>query len=353
MNPDVSALAAYGGTYQKRLIQKFYLALALAADGIMVMPDIKNKTTLTKLSIGRGLKPYTGVFASEDGQVKYGERTISPELIQRDIEIDPKKYRSTWMAEQLAASAATNSNLLAKIPYAQFVWDAYMQENAEELAMALYHAKGTAAFSTWLVGTTYAAKALVKLNGKYYRSLVGSNTGNAVTDATKWERVDYLAIFKGLSSKIATAISDEGFTQIASTGAIASGDAIDQFKSVYRALPEAVRSTGVVNVYTSLNNFELLLDDMGEKYKNFTTTDSVLYLPETNRKAIVKPVSWLSGSGRIIATVPNNIVLGTDQMSDMTTMTFIPQHYSVQASLAFSLDTQFQDLDVLAVNDQA
>jgi hypothetical protein len=353
MNPDISALATYGGTFQKQLIQKFYKELSLGADGIMVMPNIKSKTTLTKLSIGRGLKPYTGTFASEDGQISYTPRTITPELIQRDLSIDPKKYKDTWMAEQLAVSLATNAGKESQIPFAQYVWDSYMKENAEEIAMALYHAKGTAAFSTWLIGTTYAAKDLVKLNGKYYRSLAGSNTGNAVTDATKWERVDYLALFKGFGSKIAYAISDEDFDQISSTGAISSGDSIDQFKSVYRALPEAVRATGTANVYCSLDSFEILLDDIGEKYKNFTTTDGVLYLPETNKKAIVKPVNWLSGSGRVIATPANNMVLGTDQLSDMTKMTFIPQHYSLEASLAFSMDVQFQDLDVLAVNDQS
>jgi hypothetical protein len=52
-------------------------------------------------------------------------------------------------------------------------------------------------------------------------------------------------------------------------------------------LPEVVRASGPVNVYTSLNNFEVLLDDMGDKYKNFSITDNVLYLPETDKKQLL------------------------------------------------------------------
>jgi hypothetical protein len=353
-NPDVSLLKAYGGTYQKQIIQKMYRELMLGADGILVMPNIKSKTTLTKLSVGKGLTPYTGVYNSEDGQISYAEREIVPELIMRCMTIDPKKYKDTWMAEELKVSAATNSNKKAQIPFEQYVWDAYMKENVEELCMALYHAKGKAAFANYSNATTYAAGALVKDGNKYYKSLVGANTGNALTNVAFWDRVDYLALFKGFQFVIENAIANEGFANTTNTGVITVNDAIAQFKDVYRALPETTRSnSGNINMYCSLNNFEKLLDAIGDKYKGFTSTDNVLYLPETNRKAIVKPVNWLSGSNRIIASVPNNLVIGTDQMADMNKMTFIEDHFSLESSLVFSFGTQVQDLDVMATNLEA
>jgi len=353
-NPDVSALAAYLGTYNKQLILKMYKELTLAADGVQVLTNIKNKQKLTKLSIGRGLKPYTGTFASEDGQINYTEREIVLELIQRDMLIDPLKYKDTWMADELAKSLATNVGKKEQIPFASVVFDAINKENAEEMVMALYHGKGKAAFASYASGTTYALGALVKTGSpvKYYRSLANSNTGNAVTDTTKWERVDYLACFEGFSKKIAYAISDEGLSAV-STGAIAAGDSIDQFKSVYKGLSETVRNAGNVMLYCSQNNYEILLADIDEKYKSFTQTEAVTYLPQSNKKAIIKPVNWLSGSGRVIATPANNLVFGTDQLGDSTSMFFKEDHYFLEMSLRFGGATQIRDLEVLAVNDQA
>lgn len=360
LNP-ILALHAYAGKYAKELMSKFYKELKLEAEGIKVIPGVKNKITMPRLAVGRGLKPYTGIFASMNNQLKYSDRELGVERVQRDLSIDPEKYRTTYLSENQTGSAGSNADKESQIPFAKFTFEKVMEENAEEVVDMLYWGVGKEAFLAFDAGTAYAAGDLVKFNAtvngtaetQYFKCIVDTNAGESpATHEAKWDWAGNLAIAKGYNVKIQEAITDEGFNQIADTGAINKDDAYDQFLEVFRILPERLRKKGVT-MYCSANSKDDLLDAIENKVtKNYELIDGILYLPKTDQKCKIQTVEWLGGSDRLLCTMPGNFVLGTDQLSDMNKLTSIPKHYDLEYSLSFLIGLQIADLDVLAMNGQ-
>lgn len=359
-NPNLVALSAYAGKYQKQLLGKLYHELKLQADGIQVLPGITSKMKLPRLAIGRGLKPYTGKFVSMDDQIKYSDREISVERVQRDLEIEPEKYRGSYLEANDNKAIASNANKMAQVPYAQFMWQEFMRENAEEVVLALYHAVGKAAFAAYNGATAYAVDDLMKFTNtakenevQYYKCITATNAAESpLTHPEKWEWVGHLAMFEGFGKKIQDAIDNEGFDAIAATGVLTAMDIYNQMTMVYRLQSEKVKGKGNLLMYCSENNKELLLDAIEEKRKNFEAIDSILHLPKTDKKCIIKSVPWLAGSNRLICTPTNNFSLGTNQLSDLNALTNIEQHYTLETSLSFVMGVQFADLDVMTINDQ-
>lgn len=362
---DFNSLSSYAFNFEKQLMGKLYAELNVTADGIRVMQNLKVPTKLPRLAVGKGLKPYTGNFAPMDNQFKYSDREIAVERAQRDIALDPEQYRQTYLtlADATAANAgSSNANKQAQIPFAQFTWQEYMKENAQEVLQMFYHGVGKAAFANYNSGSTYAVGAKIAysatVNGitetQYYVCVTATSAGeNPVSHPAKWSWAGNLAITKGIGSRLAYAISNEGFNQVAATGALTTADAYDQFTEVFRLQNEIVKRSGVL-MYCSQNSYETLLDSIEQNStKNYELINGIAFLPKTDQKAIIKPVNWLAGSNRILCTPANNLILGTDKTSDMNQLTVIPTHYKLETSLSFAIGTQIADLDVLTVNDQA
>lgn len=61
-SPDITALAAWAGDNQDKLMTVLYTLLELEGAGTTVIPNLKSKMTLHKLLVKKGVKPYTGIF---------------------------------------------------------------------------------------------------------------------------------------------------------------------------------------------------------------------------------------------------------------------------------------------------
>jgi len=353
-NPDFAALAAYPGEYKNALIKKLYFDLNLEADGVLVIPGVKNKLNMHKMLVKKGLKPFTGVFNSKAADISFEPRVLSVDKAQRDLQIQPSLYLPTFMGKMRAAGE--NADNLS-IPFAQHMYEEIIREIANELVTeTVYNGVGAAAFATYAGGTAYAVGDLVKHTQdgevRYFRCITITTAGQSPdTHPAKWEWAGGRAIAKGFNSIITTEVSGGGIVPVA-TGAITNSTAYAQFLQMFRALPEQVRMAGAV-VYCSMTSKDYLNDDYENRIsKNFETIDGVTYLAKTDRKCIVKPVNWLTNSGRLIATVANNLVVGTDSMSDATDIKVMPQMYHLDMGLSFMYGSQIQDLDVIRVNDQ-
>ena len=355
-NPNLTALAAYSGKYEKQLMAKMYKELTLAADGIQVIPGVKNELTLTRLTVGKGIKPYTGRFVSMDGQLKYAERKLSVKKAQRDIEIEPEKYRNAWLGEMRPGTEESKNKA---IPFSQFTWEQVMKENAEEVVELLYHGEGKEAFAAYAAGTAYTVGAKIywvntsaQSETQYYKVIAATTAGQTpLTNPEKFEWAGNIAVAKGYNAILQDAIDDEGFDSIVSTGAITSEDAYDQFTGVWRNQRDQVKARGA-NIYCSVNASEMLMDGIEDLKKYYDEVNNIIYLPKTNKKCIIKPVSWLSNSDRLICTPNNNLLLGTDSLNDMNSINNIEQHYTLETSMTFVIGTQIRDLDALTINDQ-
>lgn len=358
MDPNISELAAYPGDYQQSLLTGFYFGLDAAGTGLTTIPGLKSAVNLHKILVKKGVKPFTGTFNAKDGDVAFRPRKLSVAKAQRDIQILPSKYLATFMERNRGRGENANN---MTIPFAQTTWEEVMREVAHEIvADAVYFGQGAAAFSAYAAGTAYSVGALITYTQnaelRYFRCIVATSAGqNPDTNPEKWEWAGARALTKGFGKIITDEISGGGITtaQVVNTGAITSTDAYTQFTSVWRALPEQIRTQGGV-IYTSVNNYQYLMDAYENQItKNFEKIDGITYLSKTDGKCQILPVNWLSGSGRLIGSAKNNLYMGTDETSDMNNIKTMEQMYHVDAGITFMFGVQIADLAAMVVNDQA
>jgi hypothetical protein len=353
MNPKLTGLAAYAGDFQDKLLTQLYVLLELEAAGITVINGLKGKLTLHKLLVAAGLKPYTGVFKSKD-DLDFEPRILEVTKAQRDLSIEPSRYLQTFM-EKRRGKGENAKNMT--IPFADVMWEAVIAEIAQEVVQGtIFHGKGQAAFAAYNAGTSYTVGALMKYtqDGELrYFECVGATTAGQTPDThpLKWKWAGAKALAVGFSGLL-DAEETKGTVVPVSTGAITSTDAYPQFTAVWRKLPEAVRMKGGF-LYCSQNSYEALLDSYEEKVKkNFEESNGIIYLAKTEKKAILKPVNWLSGSGRIIASQAGNFWMGTDQTNDMNIIKVMEQMYTLDAGVTFMIGMQIADPLALTTNDQ-
>lgn len=300
--PNLSALAAYGGAYEKKLFATLMQELDIAKD-ITVMPGIKNKLNLTKLKVGNGVRPYREDFDSSDDDLMYSGTALEVEMIKRDIKINPLKYRDTWQAEVMAKGVNPT-----EIPFAQFVWDQVMK-------------------SFW-----------AEINNNAYAAVYNANGTTAV------------AIANGFRKLIADAITDVKTTPVV-TGVLTNVNAVAKVEQMVKAMPIPYRKAGF-KVYVNYDNWDLYCEDYRERYKKYLEADTngSYFVDRTARKVEIIPATWLGSSNRIICTPKENLLLGTDLMS--ATMTNFIRHEIVEARVLFPIGFQVRDWDAIKVNDQ-
>lgn len=353
-DPNVSGLLTYIGTNEAQLRKRLINALAIENEAVMLDTDVKSKKNLHKIIVNNGVKPFTGNFKSKR-DLSYEPRTLTVEKAQRDLTVEPDNYRSTYF-EFLRGKGEGTSNM--KIPFAQFTSQVIVDELAAEVNdQTLYAGRGVAAFAAWASGSTYAVGALVTFTQdgelRYFECTAATSTTQSPdTHPAKWKWAGAKAFAKGFGAIIAEEVTAGKIVPV-TTGATTSSNAYANFIAVWRALPETVKSKGGV-ILSSITNFEYLMDDYENKIsKNFETIDGITYLAKTDRKCIVRPWSAMAGSNRLIATAPKNLIVGTDDANDMSSIKTIEAMYSFDMGISWTMGTQIADLDALRVNDQA
>lgn len=357
-SPDLSNLVAYPGEYQQVLIDKLYNELSLEKEGIVVMPGIKSKENMHKMLVKKGAKPYTGKFIAKDNDVTFEPRVLEVLKAQRDLTIEPSKYLNTFMQNRRGRGEHSNNTT---IPFAEHMWNEVMKELATEInTETVYHGVGKAAFAAYNAGTVYNPGDLITYTQegelRYFRCVTVTTAGqNPDTHPAKWEWAGARAITKGFGKIITDEITAGNLTATA-IGAVNSTNAYAKFMQLWRAQPEPVKlgKVGLVDILCSVTDYECLTDDYEDKIKkNFEEVDGVTYLAKTNRVCRIKPVSWLTGSRRLICTPVGNLIAGTDELSDMNGITAEKHHYVIESTTSFMIGFQFRDLEVLKVGDQA
>lgn len=355
---DVSALAAYAGDYEQQLYSTLVNELDIAAD-IRVYPNIKNKKNLTKLTANANAKPF---ISTEEyaGKLDYTPRTIEVKQGKTELLIDLEDYRDEWMADQMGVGSHANKGA-QDIPFAQYTWSEVMRSLAAEIndrtSYFGFDSSGTAA---WAGGSTYSIGDRVTLSESnvlnYYEAIAATSAGESpTTTPAKWKKVNAEAIAKGLGAIIAEEITATDLVPFG-TGSVTSGaDALAAQRALFRSLPESYKKLGVT-LYQSYTDYEFLMDGIEDKITKYTKEDNTpVFLPGTDRKCMVKPATWLSGSRRLIATPANNMLLGTDLLSDMNQIKVLEgaKLWTMPVGIKFGIGFQIRDLDALAIGDQS
>lgn len=359
VGPDVTGILNYLGQVRGALFGTLYNNFDIAND-ITLVPNVKNTLRLTKLLINNNAEPYTGIFEPNANDIGYSEQDLVVDQWQRDMIIDPRKYRTTYLSEFLPAGSGTNQNA---IPFAQYTISQFLKQLAASMNdTSSFFGLGTAAFPAYNAGTVYNAGNPIKYTptGKtkpqYYLCLATTTAGQSPdTTPAKWSKRNDLALCVGLGTRIKTARDNSTITNVVDTGAVTSSSgAYTQAKNVFRSLPAPVKKAGAT-LYMAQNLVDYLMDDFQQGVGKYTTIDSssdILYLPNTNKKCMIKPATWMDGSGMIIGSPKENLLMGTDLVSDMNGINPIPDVYNIKMGMSGVIGFNFQDPAVIAINDQ-
>jgi hypothetical protein len=353
-NPDLSTLAAYPGKLRGNLFRKYYNGLEFAQQ-VTVMPNVKYKEPLPKIVVGDRSRPFTGSFKPKSGDLSFGQRTLIVEPSQRDMEINPENYRKTYFSEFLSPGSDSSKK---EIPFAQWTWETFMLAGASDINdYTAWSGKGTAAYTAFSLGSTASSGDLIYFNDgnrvNYYKVIASvTNVQTPLTHPAKFEDHNAHAIVKGWGQIILDEIGGGGLSP-ETIGALDSTNAFSGILELYRSTPTAMRKRDLT-AYMSYTDFDAMVDQYQNSFGKYTMPDDgkPMFLPRTNNKCLVQPCSWITGR-RIIITPKENIVYGTDLLSDQNTITTVPSHYTIEASVKSLHGFNFADLEAMKINDQA
>lgn len=357
--PDISAILGFALKNKPYLFKKMVDKMTLAAWGFDVRTGVKNKEPLMKLSVGSGLKPRTGKFVSK-GDAVYGNRELIVDEFQRDLEIDPKRFRTTLLGNYRGAGEGADNKA---IPFPQLFNEVYMEAlGAEMVSSVIYNGLGKSAYTAFNSGSTYSVGARISFNSnasntdssevRYYVCVTNTSAGESPdTHPAKWQDESARAITQGIGKKLADAISGSLITPV-TTGVTTSSNTYAACVAVYRDLDPVYKSTELINLYVSPTKYEQLQDNVETDItKNFMIQEGLLTLPKTDKRCKIIAAPFMAGSNRIIATPPGNFVFGTDLESDANTIDIQKQGYKLWYMTEGVVGLQIADTDAIACND--
>lgn len=351
IDPDVSALSAYAGKFQKTIYRKFENALDFFKD-LNTLYNVKSAINLTKLAVNGKPKPFTGIFDAQAGDIVYSDQKLSVDKWQRDFQIMPDKYRGTYLEDLRGAGEGANN-----MKFPAHVFDAVTESLAGDINDVLpWHGVGEAVFSTYNPATAYTVGSFVKYTiadvVKFYEVVTATTAGDTpISTPAKFADATVKAITEGLGTKLRKARTAGLITNVASTGIITKADAYDQLLSVWHKAPEWVRTKGGV-MRISFTVFEMLLASFQDISKYTEKDGTLTHLPLTNKKCRLIPCSWITNSDMVVVSADNNLLAATDLESDFRTIGTIPKMYHLDFGITGVLGFGVQDFDALATNDR-
>ncbi len=293
--PDLSALTSSFVERGPSIFTKNVLGWNLRGQGVQVRTNVNAPQAMTRLSAVGNPRPYTAADALTTGP-KFTDRVLTAYQSKWDFDFDPEEFRNTYLANDPGApfyEAAINH-----------VSEAFLDEITRN---TLYLGSRSAA------GTTAAA------------------------------------IATGWGTDIAALITATTITPVA-TGALSNTTAVAKVEQVVAALPIWMREKGFV-IYCSYAAFDLYRQDYRTRYGFQFQPNAVGRYMLDNVNAELRPVSWMGTSSRLIATVENNLVFGTDV--ERVQVAASMRRNIIEVRLMMPVGMGIQDLDALVVNDQA
>lgn len=295
-NPDLSALTTSFVELGGPIFGKAVLSWDLRKQGIQVRTNVNKPQAMTKLSAVGGPRPYAAADATSGNGVAFTDRVLTAYQSKWDYDFDPEEARNTYLADSPEATFAEYAN--------QQVAKEYLDQIIRN--------------TLWL----------------------GVRNGAGTTEAD---------ICDGWGTIIAALITATTITPIA-TGAMTNSNAVELFEQMVTEAPLVLREKDGI-IYCSYASFDKYVknyrDINGFGLNQSATGDYKL----DNRNVIIRPVSFLGTSGRLVYTVANNLVFGTD--TEQIAVAASMRRNIIEVRNLMPAGCQIQDLDVLAVNDQA
>lgn len=351
---DITAIQAYAGQYDKKIITQIVNQLDVAKD-LEVRRNLTAPVNLPKFSAADGFRPVdTTIEEPDDSSGTFGVRQLVPKVGMKILKIVPEDLRPTYLSEQLDPNAKEYP-----AGFAQYYWEAQTKKLAAEINNNGYFGVNSADILAYNAATAYTVGSTFQyINKSYYKVTTATNAGETpISNPAKFKKINNAVVTKGLGTIIGEEYANLPSRNKITTGALTSANAYDKVISFYMSLPEEIRPVGglIRCSQTTYDNFSL------HALSKFTNGIQNLQVPGKVGSSIfgsdgmwmLKPCSWMSGSGRLIATLDGNLIMGTNQTSDFSSIgNIVPFLHGYRAIMKMILAYQIADLEVLFVNDQ-
>ena len=340
--PDLSALSQafleFGGQIFRKRVNAWMMDPMIGR-----RINVKKPQALTKLSAVGGPRPYAAANDLTDG-AKFTDRILTVEQSNWDYDVDPEKFRNTYLAQN------------TDVPFFEFIIDQVAKEYLSQLNnRSVYFGVDKSAISAWQGGpTTYVAGDEVSfVEGEltnYYRANATTLANESpATHPAKWDKINVEAIAEGWKSLLEKEIAAANIIEVA-TGAITAANAVTKIEQMVESTPAWYKEEDGI-IFASWTNFE-------NYKKHYRTLNGFKFEPRANgeyfvdgyRNIRLRPVSWLGSSGRVIATLREGLVYGTDGES-------VELHTSMRRNIIevrqmMPVGFQMSDVEVVFPNDQ-
>lgn len=296
--PNLTALNNSFLELGPNIFRKNINELDLTNQGLLMYRNVKTPQALPRTTVSGGPRPYR---SQDDTSDTFGvaDRILTVNQSKWDFDIDTEKFRNTYLAK---------------------------------------YKPGAPAFAEWIIQEV----------SKSYLAAINDNT--MYLGSYNAAGTDAAAMATGWGTMIAAEITATNITPVTTTAITDGASALAAVAAVTKKAKPWMRKKGY-RVFCSYDSF----DWYAAGYK---AANNYAFLPDANNRyridnqnAFLQAVSWMGTSGRLIATIDDNLAMGTD--CDSIQVATSVRRNIIEARLMMPIGLQIADLDALLVSTQA
>lgn len=360
---NITAISGYVGLHLAAVIRAIVESMTVQND-MNVIYNLTAPRILWQFVAGKGLRPVdTSVNGTTKNQGAFSARTITPKVGMKILEIVPEDLRDTFFSEQLKPNAKEYPE-----GFAEYFWEEQAKALGEEIELNIFDSVDPDTVPAFNPASTYAVGARVQFQlnvndgVEFFRAIAAIGAGESpATNPAKWTDANAECVVKGIGTIIkAERTAGNLAGNVITTGALTNSNALDKIDTVmWGAIPEKVkRVTGGVTFYMSYNVYNKrkaalrALKGGGNFYSEADLQELMKTIQDSDGRGKVKPCSWMGESQMVIATIDNNLTMGTNVLADITSIgKMIETLHGYKAIMKMILAFQVADLKPLYVND--
>lgn len=351
---DITAINNYAGQYRQQIITSVVNKLDIV-DDLSVIRNLRAPRILPKYVGKKGMRPYDSSVTQPAGQHgTFSKRTIVPRTSMKIIRVVPEELRKTFLSESLAANAVTYPG-----GFAEYFWEEQKKTIGAEINDEFYLSVDPEAISDYVAATAYTVGQRVAFGTDFFECIANASANQSPTaNPEKWTNINGKCLGDGLGTIINAEYSSLPASNKIATGALTETNCYDKVTNFYLSMLPVHQKLGGI-IYCSYSVYGKYLLALAEKFKNGTSMFQVPgsispYIFGSANKWVLKPVTWMNGSQRLIGTQKENLYFGTDVTSDLDSIgKMIEDLHGASYIYKMIIASQIADMATLYLNDQA
>jgi hypothetical protein len=347
---DITAIANYGGKFQHKLTGDLYLSSdiskTMTTSGGLMAPE-----TMTKLKLSEGMRKLNTNITSAKGRRTYVPRTITPRHGMKIWTVIPDQLLETWMAEMQQVGAVKES-------FAAWIWRKEYEKLGEEYLLNFMFNKYVEPV-VYDASATYAVDDNIQFDDVIYKCISITTPGqNPDTHPAKWVDNDGSSILDGPATIIANEITAAKLAPVI-LGSLDGSNTVSGFQDLFGQQPSALKKSGKLIINCSWDDYTNYQDDYNNRFgtgKGIGGADldgnGLITLKGSGGKCKIQPCDWIGDSRRLIITPKANMSHRYSKSVEKASIKTIQTLHGYDTIAKWSTGFQFNDLDLLGVNDQ-